>query len=332
LELYFAKKNPEYTLEATNMVTVAHFHPTNNNIILGATSNGQILQWDIRVNKRTPVSRTLFSGSGHTAPIFEMKFLPSMNSKMHHFITVSNDGKICVWRDTELKEPSTDISLEPADEDPRPIELATSCFSYCSKDTNQLFIGGEGGRIYKIETVGQSKDKLPTKSYIRAHEGPITNLQFHQGISLNRRINEDISSLFVTSSFDWTVKLWHMKYVQPLAVFDNMTDYVYDVKWSPVHPAVFACCDGNGKITLFNLNEDFASPISTPTQVTSNNVALTKLAFSNDGKQILVGDSDGSIHCMECDPSLYTTVDSTTNELTEKVHRTMKTAFGLSNE
>ncbi|TNN28504.1 Cytoplasmic dynein 1 intermediate chain 2 [Liparis tanakae] len=66
----------------------------------------------------------------------------------------------------------------------------------------------------------------------------------------------DFSHLFVTSSFDWTVKLWSTKNNKPLYSFEDNSDYVYDVMWSPTHPALFACVDGVGHLDLWNLNND----------------------------------------------------------------------------
>lgn len=43
---------------------------------------------------------------------------------------------------------------------------------------------------------------------------------------------------------------------KPLYSFEDNSDYVYDVMWSPVHPAVFACVDGLGRVDLWNLNND----------------------------------------------------------------------------
>jgi hypothetical protein len=31
---------------------------------------------------------------------------------------------------------------------------------------------------------------------------------------------------------------------------------VYDVAWSPIHPALFAAVDGTGRLDLWNLNKD----------------------------------------------------------------------------
>jgi len=41
----------------------AEFHP---NLIVGGTYSGQIVLWDNRVNKRTPIQRTPLSAAAHT--------------------------------------------------------------------------------------------------------------------------------------------------------------------------------------------------------------------------------------------------------------------------
>jgi WD40 repeat protein len=42
--------------------------------------------------------------------------------------------------------------------------------------------------------------------------------------------------------------------VKPLRTFDEADDYVYDVRWSPVHPSVFATVNGEGYFDVWNLN------------------------------------------------------------------------------
>ena len=43
---------------------------------------------------------------------------------------------------------------------------------------------------------------------------------------------------------------------RPLYSFEDNGDYVYDVEWSPIHPALFATVDGTGRLDLWNLNND----------------------------------------------------------------------------
>ena len=38
--------------------------------------------------------------------------------------------------------------------------------------------------------------------------------------------------------------------------FEDNSDYVYGVEWSPIHPALFASVDGMGRLDLWNLNNE----------------------------------------------------------------------------
>lgn len=57
--------------------------------------------------------------------------------------------------------------------------------------------------------------------------------------------------------------------VKPVHSFEEATDYVYDVRWHPVNPAVFGSVDGTGKFDLWNLNVD--------TEVSSRPTSLPSL-------------------------------------------------------
>jgi hypothetical protein len=37
-----------------------------------------------------------------------------------------------------------------------------------------------------------------------------------------------------------------------LKTFDDPKDYVYDVQWSPQHPALFSAVDGQGYLSIFD--------------------------------------------------------------------------------
>ncbi len=43
---------------------------------------------------------------------------------------------------------------------------------------------------------------------------------------------------------------------KPLHSFEDNSDYVLDARWSPVHPALFATVDCNGRLDMWNLNND----------------------------------------------------------------------------
>ena len=125
-------------------------------------------------------------------------------------------------------------------------------------------------------------------------------------------------NLLLTSSLDWTVKLWNLALSdEPVMEFGTPTyDYICDVQWSPVHAAVFGAITSGGTLTLWNLSkstleamdsikiraDDDGSkgPSSFGLGGSSNtSAALNKMIWSNDGKQILIGDAKGSIHSIQ---------------------------------
>ena len=328
---------PEYTLTAQNMITSTHFHPTDPFFIFGSTINGQILMWDLRNNKQKPIQRSNFS-NGHSAPVFTMSFLPNIKQKqaeiakkkglskqkqnkkqdssshdVQHILSVSNDGKLCIWRTDQLSvKPLNQSILKPSDDQStaRQIELITTCFDYSYRDHGNVILGSDEGYLYKAEIFNQNNNNdqsLSIKESINGHYGPITNLNFFpiKHYSKTYNFKDNATGLYLTSSYDWTVKLWHNKIGTklgkhnngPISVFDQMTDYVYDVKWNiGGKPGVFACCDGEGKINLFDLTKDFKHPICEPIKITERkNIAATTIEWTLDGKYLACGDSDGNV-------------------------------------
>ena len=69
----------------------AKFHPS---YITGGTYSGQVVLWDMRSNKRTPVQRSPLSSSTHTHPVYCLKVVGTQNA--HNLITVSTDGRCVV--------------------------------------------------------------------------------------------------------------------------------------------------------------------------------------------------------------------------------------------
>jgi dynein intermediate chain len=73
-----------------------------------------------------------------------------------------------------------------------------------------------------------------------------------------------------------------------LRTFD-FEDYVYDISWSPIHPALFAACDGSGKLTIMNIltNERMTHGLA----ATAN-----KIVWDKEGKFVACGSSNGTLY------------------------------------
>lgn len=73
---------------------------------------------------------------------------------------------------------------------------------------------------------------------VGAHYGMVTS------ITVNPSPSKLFKDLILTSSVDWTVKLWNIKKIgvppSPIFVFSgSVFDYYCSVRWCPTHPGIF---------------------------------------------------------------------------------------------
>ncbi|XP_075232183.1 cytoplasmic dynein 1 intermediate chain short wing isoform X4 [Lycorma delicatula] len=275
----FKKTTPEYIFHCQSAVmsaTFARFHP---NLILGGTYSGQIVLWDNRVQKRTPIQRTPLSAAAHTHPVYCLSVVGTQNA--HNLISVSTDGRLCSWSLEMLSQPQETLELQHRQSK----AIAVTCHAFPLNDVNNFVLGSEEGAVYSACRHG-SKAGV-TETY-EGHQGPLTGINTHKvqgGI--------DFSHLFLTSSFDWTIKLWNQKQNKPLYSFEDNGDYVGDVAWSPIHPALFAGVDASGRLDLWNLNADTEVP--TASTVVDGCPALNRVSWTPSGTHVTTGDDNGRI-------------------------------------
>lgn len=154
-----------------------------------------------------------------------------------------------------------------------------------------------------------------------AHYGLVTAVIQHPN-----RSQKKYSNLVLTSSLDWTVKLWSMESLdQPLLEMTGSGyDYITDVQWSPVYPTVFSTISSAGTLAIWNLAKSTAAPIDTLTIAVKQHdesmnassvdlkaslpaapaATLNKSLWASDGASILVGDSSGTIHRIKVNTAL----------------------------
>eukprot|EP01118_Nematostelium_gracile_P019529 TRINITY_DN9079_c0_g1_i1.p1 TRINITY_DN9079_c0_g1~~TRINITY_DN9079_c0_g1_i1.p1 ORF type:complete len:618 (-),score=163.43 TRINITY_DN9079_c0_g1_i1:23-1660(-) len=276
---------PEYRFNCQSPVMTAFFSPFSPTIVVGGTYSGQIVLWDIRA-KSTPVQQTPLSAIGHTHPVYSMNLVGTKNA--HNLVTVSTDGKLCVWSLENLLQPQEVLELHNKQSKPMAATgaaVAATAIEFPEGEVNGFLVGSEEGAVYQAFRHGS---KTGVHERFDGHHGPITGLSFHPPTG-----QIGFPDLFLSSSTDWTCKLWNQKSsTQPLYSFEDAGDYIYDVKWCPTHPAIFATVDGTGCLDLWNLNEETEVPII---KTNVGNKALNRLKWSPDGKKILTGDSAGTL-------------------------------------
>uniref|UniRef100_A0A7N8Y9Q4 Dynein cytoplasmic 1 intermediate chain 2 n=1 Tax=Mastacembelus armatus TaxID=205130 RepID=A0A7N8Y9Q4_9TELE len=277
--LKYKKTTPEYIFHCQSEVMSAGFAKFHPNLVVGGTYSGQIVLWDNRSNKRTPVQRTPLSAAAHTHPVYCVNVVGTQNA--NNLISISTDGKMCSWSLDMLSQPQD--SLELVFKQSKAVAVTSMAFPL--GDVNNFVVGSEDGSVY---TACRHGSKAGITEVFEGHHGPVTGLSCHTAAG-----PVDFSHLFISSSFDWTVKLWSTKSTRPLYSFEDSCDYVYDAMWSPTHPALFACVDLAGRLDLWNLNNDTEVP--TASVCVEGSPALNRVRWAHTGKEIATGDSEGQV-------------------------------------
>jgi dynein intermediate chain, cytosolic len=144
----------------------------------------------------------------------------------------------------------------------------------------------------------------------------------------------DLSDMVLTSSVDWTVRLWRVRSPSSTSATTTGTssttsnilpgqsnssvqdihsivefsreDVVYDARWSPQKPGVFALVDGAGSVEVWDLLSDIEIPVTKATPSTNKRLtglsggyvpkSLNKVAWDEkDGKRLGVGGANGMV-------------------------------------
>ena len=91
---------------------------------------------------------------------------------------------------------------------------------------------------------------------------------------------------------------------KPLYSFEDNSDYVYDVSWSPLHPALFTAVDGTGRLDVWNLNSETEVPAASA-QV-EGGPALNRVSWTPSGLHITAGDDRGRVWVYDVGEQLTT--------------------------
>jgi dynein intermediate chain len=123
-------------------------------------------------------------------------------------------------------------------------------------------------------------------------------MQFHPQTD----VRGSASDVLLTSSFDWTLKLWNFKRSRdrPLHTFSASADYIFDARWSPVHPSLLASGDGSGSVDLWDLCRDMEVPIHRVVDKTHS--AVSSLDWHGSGSRLAAGFSDGRVSLLDVSP------------------------------
>uniref|UniRef100_A0A7S1TZA0 Dynein intermediate chain n=2 Tax=Phaeomonas parva TaxID=124430 RepID=A0A7S1TZA0_9STRA len=235
----------------------------------------------------------------------------------------------------------------------------------------EVLIGTEAGEFFRARvTVGGShgarsgvEDAIGSadgEDEGHAHAGLVTSISLHpsrQGIAgdggdgaaaerggvtpvkMRRAESETdqvlLSDLVLTSSLDWTCKLWSpsgsledgVGHAVPLLELRSAAyEYMVDTKWSPDHPALFATANSVGQVDVWHLNRSMEEPVASVAVgpaaegSSADAAAVSKLVWAPGGRRIAVGTLDGRVLVVHLDDELA--------HATGDEHRKLERALG----
>jgi dynein intermediate chain, cytosolic len=319
---------PEFTFHAQSDILTAKFSPFHPNLIIGGAYSGQVLLWDTRA-KSAPVQKTPLTGHGHTHPVYSVDIVGTQNA--NNIISTSTDGVVCCWTVDMLAQPQEVLELITPHSN-KTEDLSPTCMAFPQADPTYFIVGTEEGTIYPCHRYDRAGAKAGVEQRVnyKGHAAPVMSLDYHPA-----RGPVDLGDLLLSSSLDWSVKLWKVRqaaatsttsvggekvYQAPPLLDLTRDDVVYDAKWSPVRPGVFALVDGLGNLELWDLNTDIEVPVSkiqpqARKGATLLTKSLNKLAWEeNDGKRIAVGGLDGVVTVFEVGSDLGGVNEAKTEE------------------
>ncbi|KFB43254.1 AGAP000320-PB-like protein [Anopheles sinensis] len=298
------KQTPKQMFHCHSRIMSMCFVKFHANLILGGTYSGQLVLWDTREQRRTPIYGTQLSFNGHTLPVICVSLVGTQYS--HSVISISSDGKLCKWSLDMLSKPLEVIELEKRTSQP----ISVSCSAVMHSQVKNLVLGSVDGCVYsahQYDTGGALNETY------KQHLGPVTAVSAHQS-------GFDFDHLFLTSSIDSTVKLWSLQDNKSLCTFEGYSDYVMDVAWSPINPALFASVNASGHLNLWNLNQSTYEPVELV--VVDGQPALNRVLWTPCGRRITVGDESGHIY-------VYDLADSVANPRSDEWKKLNAVLHGL---
>ncbi|EKD21057.1 WD domain-containing protein [Drepanopeziza brunnea f. sp. 'multigermtubi' MB_m1] len=309
---------PEFVFHAQSDVLAAKFSPFHPNLIIGGCYSGQVLLWDTRA-KSAPVQKTPLTGSGHTHPVYSIDIVGTQNA--NNIISCSTDGVVCGWTVDMLAQPQELLTLTtppPAKTE----DLSPTCMAFPQTDPTYFLVGSEEGTIFPCHRYDRAGAKAGVDQRVsyRGHAASVMSIDFHPA-----RGPVDLGDLVLSSSLDWSVKLWKVRApaatsttgvtgeLQTVVPIIEITreDVVYDAAWSPVKPGVFSLVDGAGTLEVWDITVDTEVPLSKvmPSGRKGGrslmSKSLNKLAWDeSDGKRLATGGLDGTLTVFEVGPDL----------------------------
>jgi len=297
---------PDYSWTTTSGVMCLDWHKGegNESLLCAGLYDGSVAVYETRASTAgsttNPIYQSKATAGKHTDPVWEVSWQQEGLVKELSFFSVSSDGRITFWvlskseleYNDRMKLHLVDTPAGESEGDGTSLfGLAGGCcFDFSPLVSHLFLVGTEEGKIHKCSRA-YNAEYLNT---FNGHTMAVYTVRWST-------FNEDV---FLSCSADWTIKLWDHSNSSPLLSFD-LDNQVGDLAWTPWSSTSFAACTADGKVHVFDLNENMNEAICE--QKVVRKAKLTKIDFNTEGDKtpvILVGDDHSCVSSLKLSPNL----------------------------
>ena len=300
---------PEKIIKTEHSITTCQFSKKSPHLIAIGDSHGNIAIYNIKNADDKPIAESKDLEGKHTDIVWEIKWV-EREGKGEALVSTSGDGRVIEWSMKKGLE-YTEIMQLKRETNPNQKDVFGGVEG--DKKGGMTFINtgglsidfpqGENGMNYFAATedctihrcsVSYSEQYLAT---YYGHAGPIYRIR------CNPYWDPIECPIFITCSYDWTVRVWNAKddNGQKLVChqISSLKEQVNDVVWSPNTSSVFASVANDGRIEIWDLFKDNLQPQLTYFDKNSDgediNVPKTVVRFSQGAPVVLTGNMKGSV-------------------------------------
>lgn len=300
---------PEFSFQTESGVMSLDFHPKHSSLLAVGLYDGTVMIFDIRQNQ--PIIQSTVKTGKHNDCVWQVYWQTDGPAQSLNFFSVSADGRVTSWTLSKSELQHTDVMIlkvesastsnavdaavsapmkqsEESSQDEYLVGLAGgTCIDFNKKQEHLFVVGTEEGRIHLCS-------KAYNSQYLKTYEG-------HNMSVYAVKWNYYHSSVFISASADWTVKLWHKDHTRALMVCE-LGSSVGDVAWAPYSATVFAAVTDEGKVHVYDLNVNKHDSLCD--QLVVKKAKLTHVAFNPKEYILLIGDDKGLTQTMKLSPNL----------------------------
>jgi hypothetical protein len=271
---FWTLKNPQFPekiIRTEFSVTCCEFSKRNPNFIACGDSHGGIAIFDVTLNSNKPIAESKDLDGKHTDIVWEVHWIDRAE-KGEILVSISGDGKVIEWsmkkglEYTELMQLKRQANPNQKDSSSTGaaangegkkggmtfINTGGMSIDFPTTENSTYYASTEDSTIYKC-SVSYSEQYLDT---YYGHSGPVYRVRCNPFWSQECMV-------FMTCSYDWTVRIWNARENTEKLVCQTMTlqEQVNDIEWSPDTSSVFASVANDGRIEIWDLYKNNLEPL-----------------------------------------------------------------------